>query len=62
MAELREEIQHGLRLRWRSSPSTRSLVRFRNYFIDGCEHLDAEIAKRRAAAAVASRRPSTWNK
>ena len=30
-----------------------ALVRFRNYFIDGCEHLDAEIAKRRSAAAVA---------
>ena len=30
-----------------------ALVRFRNYFIDGCEHLDAEIAKRRAAAVVA---------
>ena len=30
-----------------------ALVRFRNYFIDGCEHLDGEIAKRHAAAAVA---------
>ncbi|MCY4113879.1 MAG: hypothetical protein OXG33_08075 [Chloroflexi bacterium] len=29
-----------------------ALVRFRNYFIDGCVHLDDEIAKRHAAAAV----------